>query len=266
MKLLIPIFSPATGTWGGLTRVVAVATAAQAAGHQVAFCASGSIEKSLRQNGYNIYSMPAATFLGLPPSLSRIVEQRSQRATLPVPPGRDFGSIWLVQLISGMARAGYLQQLVAAELAAARDFGAECMFTDLNLGAFLAAQIAGLPIAAAYQSPMAQGLACSPGGCLTGRSAACRKAIACARRPWTWYATARTYSKTSRRSRSLSRPIQSGMTCTMSASCWAISSPALSSQMVCMRRAQALGARIQSLGGAHAAVAAIERVISSSYA
>jgi len=162
MKLLIAVFSPATGTWGGLTRVVAVARAAEAAGHQVAFCASGSLETSLRRHGYTVYSMPAATFLGLPASLSRIVEQRSRRATLPVRPGRDFGTTWLVLLISGMAKAGYLKRLVAAELAAARDFGAEFVFTDLDLGAFLTAQIAGLPIAATYQSPMAQGVGTLP--------------------------------------------------------------------------------------------------------
>jgi hypothetical protein len=33
MRLLIPVFSPATGTWGGLTRVIAVAEAAKQAGH-----------------------------------------------------------------------------------------------------------------------------------------------------------------------------------------------------------------------------------------
>ncbi len=43
MRLLIRLFSPATGTWGGLTRVLAIAQAAQAAGHQVAFSYAGAL-------------------------------------------------------------------------------------------------------------------------------------------------------------------------------------------------------------------------------
>ena len=69
MRLLIPLFSPATGTWGGLTRVIAVADAAQKAGHVVAFCASGYLEDELCRRGYLVHSMPAATMLGLPTSL-----------------------------------------------------------------------------------------------------------------------------------------------------------------------------------------------------
>jgi len=162
MKLLIPVFSPATGTWGGLTRVVALAQAAQVAGHQIAFCAAGGLATSLRRQGYQVYATPAPTFLGLSPALSRVIERRSQRTTLPVPPGRDFGSIWLVLVISGMARAGYLRRLVEVEIHAVRDFGAEALFTDLDLATFLVAQIAGLPVAAAYQSPMAQGVGSLP--------------------------------------------------------------------------------------------------------
>ncbi|MEI7768927.1 MAG: hypothetical protein WCI67_03010 [Chloroflexales bacterium] len=120
MKLLIPVFSPATGTWGGLTRVVALAQAAQVAGHQIAFCAAGGLATSLRRQGYQVYATPAPTFLGLSPALSRVIERRSQRTTLPVPPGRDFGSIWLVLVISGMARAGYLRRLVASHNACQR--------------------------------------------------------------------------------------------------------------------------------------------------
>ncbi len=42
-RLLITLFSPATGTWGGLTRVVAIANAAAKAGQTAAFCASGPL-------------------------------------------------------------------------------------------------------------------------------------------------------------------------------------------------------------------------------
>ena len=162
MRLLIPLFSPATGTWGGLTRMVAVAIAAQDAGHQVAFCASGYLENTLRRQGYMVYGMPATTFLGLPEPISRLIEKRSQQASLPIRPGREIGSIWLVLFISGMAKTGYLKRLVKAELEAARDFQAEILFTDLDLATFLVAKIAGLPVATTYQSPMTEGVSTMP--------------------------------------------------------------------------------------------------------
>lgn len=150
MRLLIPLFSPATGTWGGLTRVIAVAEAAQQAGHTVAFCASGSLEASLRGHGYRVYAMPPSTMFGLPAPLSRAIERRSQHATLPVKPGRAIGSIWLVLMLSGLAHPAYLRQLLEAERRAAQDFGATMLFTDLDPGAFLLAAVSDLPLASNY--------------------------------------------------------------------------------------------------------------------
>jgi UDP:flavonoid glycosyltransferase YjiC (YdhE family) len=60
------------------------------------------------------------------------------------------------------SRSGYLKSLLEAELQAARDFKADRLFTDLDLGAFLLARIAGLPIAAAYQSLMVWGVPSLP--------------------------------------------------------------------------------------------------------
>lgn len=162
MKLLIPLFSPATGTWGGLTRVIAVAEAARQADHQVAFGASGYLLTLLRQRGFEVYSVPQATMLGLPARFSQIIQRRSQQAILPVRPGRDFGNIWFVLFLSGMTSAGYLRQLVEAEHHAAQDFGADFIFTDLDPGAYLLSQICDLPIAAAYQTPMGQGIGSFP--------------------------------------------------------------------------------------------------------
>lgn len=162
MKLLIPLFSPATGTWGGLTRVIAIAEAAKQANCEVAFCASGYLETKLKQNGYRVYPIPATTMFGLPAPLSRVIEKRSQTSSLPVKPGRDFGNIWFVLVLSGMARAGYLKQVVEAEKSAAKDFGATAIFTDLDPAAFLLARLTGLPIATTYQAPMAQGVGSLP--------------------------------------------------------------------------------------------------------
>jgi UDP:flavonoid glycosyltransferase YjiC (YdhE family) len=158
MKLLIPLFSPATGTWGGLTRVLAIADAAKSAGHSVAFCASGSLEKSLVQHGYLVYSMPEPTMFGLPKPISRIIEKRSQRASIPVKPGKAVGSIWLVLALSGMANSDYLERLVKAERQAVSDFGAEMLFTDLDPGAFMLASIMRLPIASNYASIITTGI------------------------------------------------------------------------------------------------------------
>jgi hypothetical protein len=152
MRLLLPVFSPALPTWGGLTRTIAVAKAALAAGHQVAFCTCGPLADDLSRHGYKIYPIPAATTLGLPRPLSHMFEQRSQQMAPPVRPGKSVGNIWLVLMGSGMAHAGYLKQLVQAEMQAVKDFQPDALFTDLDPGAFLVAAITGLPIASTYAS------------------------------------------------------------------------------------------------------------------
>jgi len=162
MNLLIPLYSPATETWGGLTRVIAIAEAARQSGHRVAFCASGYLSHSLKQRGFVVYPVPPATMFGLPAPLSRIIEKRSQQTRLPVKQGQDFGNIWFVLFLSGMARTNYLRKLVEAEHRAAQDFKADFIFTDLDPGAYLLAQICGLPIATAYQTPMNEGIESLP--------------------------------------------------------------------------------------------------------
>lgn len=101
MKLLVLLFSPPTGSWGSLTRVLAIADAAIQKGHQVAFCASGYLAHRLGKNGYNVFKMPASTMFGLPKPISRLIKSRSQKTALPIRPGRSFGSIWFVLRLSG---------------------------------------------------------------------------------------------------------------------------------------------------------------------
>jgi hypothetical protein len=150
MRLLISLFSPPTGTWGGLTRVVAVAEAAKAAGHAVAFCAAGYLEETLQKRGYQVYPTPPTTMLGLPKPISRFIERRSQHVSPPVKPGTSMGNIWLVLLATGMASARHTRHLVEAEIQASRDFRADKLFTDLDPGAYLVSAIIGLPLAATY--------------------------------------------------------------------------------------------------------------------
>ncbi|HJW90334.1 MAG TPA: nucleotide disphospho-sugar-binding domain-containing protein [Anaerolineales bacterium] len=169
MRLLIPVFSPATGTWGGLTRVVAIGEAAARAGHRFAFCASGYLQTALRQRGYQVYALPATTMFGLPAPLSRLLEKRSQMVSPPVRPGKSIGDIWFVLAISGFARPGFLRRLVEAELQAARDFQPDALFTDLDPGAAFAAEVLGLPIARNYASIIQTGIG-SPGWRLMNRA------------------------------------------------------------------------------------------------
>jgi UDP:flavonoid glycosyltransferase YjiC (YdhE family) len=150
MRLLIPTFSPPTGSWGGLTRVVAVAEAAEAAGHEVAFCATGYIEQALRERGYRVYASPPTTMFGLPKPISRLIERRSQHVSPPVKPGTSLGNMWMVLLGTGVATARYLSRLVEVEIEAIKDFQADKLFTDIDPGAYLVATVTGLPLAATY--------------------------------------------------------------------------------------------------------------------
>lgn len=162
MRLMISLFSPATGTLGGLTRGLAVAGAATDAGHAVAFCAGGVLAGELRERGWRVYETPAPTMLGLPKAISRRLEARVSRSSLPVPAGRSVGSIWTVLVVSGYARRAYLQRVVHAEGEAARDFGASALFTDVDPAAYLLATTSGLPIATAYQSVLGRGVGSLP--------------------------------------------------------------------------------------------------------
>jgi UDP:flavonoid glycosyltransferase YjiC (YdhE family) len=158
MRLLIPLFSPPSGTWGSLTRVLAVANEAAARGYAVAFCASGSLADRLAGQGWRVYRMPASTFFGLPGPISRLIGRRSQDASPPVRPGRDFGDVWLVLRLSGMASRRYLCALVGGQLAAVRDFRPDLLFTEMDPGAFITARIAGLPLASTWASVLRRGI------------------------------------------------------------------------------------------------------------
>lgn len=151
MKWLLPIFSPPTGTYGGLTRVIAVAQAAQAAGHEVRFCAAGEQADTLQKHGFFVYEVPMPTMLGLPGPLSRVVGQIAPHVAPPVRSGRSIGDIWMVLYLTGCGREGFLRRRVQAQLAIVADYQPDVLFTDLDPAAFLLAVITGLPLACTYQ-------------------------------------------------------------------------------------------------------------------
>ena len=158
MKILIPLFSPPTGTWGSLTRVLAIGDTAKAMGHEIAFCASGYLADRLLKKGYKVFVMPESTMLGLPKPLSRIIESGSQNNVIPVKPGKSFGSIWLVLMFTGMSKYGFLRKLVKAELAASEEFRPDLLFTEIDPGAFILSRITGIQLVSTYASVMKTGV------------------------------------------------------------------------------------------------------------
>lgn len=150
MNILIPLFSPPTGTWGSLTRVIALGNEARARGHTVAFCASGYLAERLKKLEYTVYPVPETTMFGLPKPLSDLFAARSQDMAPPIPPGRSFGSIWLVLMMTGMAGYGYLRRLVKAELDAVDAFRPDILFTEIDPGALLVSRIRGIPISCTF--------------------------------------------------------------------------------------------------------------------
>ncbi len=162
MRLLIGLFSPPTGTFGGLTRGLAVAGTARGGGHEVEFAASGAIVRALREHGGRVHELPAPTILGLPEPVSRRIGQRSQRARLPVPEGRSVGNIWFVLTFSGLASRRYLQAATRACLKVVRAAGPDVLFTDLDPVTLLAGQLTGLPAAVTYASVMEHGRGSPP--------------------------------------------------------------------------------------------------------
>jgi UDP:flavonoid glycosyltransferase YjiC (YdhE family) len=157
MKILFLLFSPPTGTWGSLTRVLALAERASAEGDEIAFCASGVLAGRLRDFGYRVFDVPRSTMFGLPLPISRLMERKSQKIALPVKEGKAIGSVWFVLKLSGMTGRRYLERLVAAELAVIEGFKPDVLFTEMDPGAFLASMISGIRLFATYASVMERG-------------------------------------------------------------------------------------------------------------
>lgn len=157
MRVLIILFSPAAGTLGSLTRALALARAFSGRGHEVAFVASGRVADAIAAKGYVVHRASEPGMFGLPPALSRRVARRSERASIPVKEGRAVGSVWFVFWLSGLLKRGYLSRLVAFESAVARGFSADLLVTEMDLGAYLTAELTGIPLLSTYASVFKMG-------------------------------------------------------------------------------------------------------------
>lgn len=101
MNILFPVFSPPTGTWGSLTRLMALAGRFRDEGHSVAFCASGFVRDTLKEKGFLTYEIPETPLFGLPKFLSDIIAKRSQEMTPPVKEGKSIGNVWFLYNFTG---------------------------------------------------------------------------------------------------------------------------------------------------------------------
>ncbi len=150
MKVLCIVFTPATGTLGSLTRVLALARAFVAKGHEVEFCAAGHARELIERKKFPVRIMPEASLLGLPRPLARTLERHAQSFTLPARDGQTVGSIWFIYWLTGMMRKRYLSRLVDAQLEAIRDFKPDLIVTEMDPGSYLSSRIAGVPIVTTF--------------------------------------------------------------------------------------------------------------------
>jgi UDP:flavonoid glycosyltransferase YjiC (YdhE family) len=157
MKVLFIVFSPATGSFGSLTRVLALAREFAAKGHEVEFCATGHVKDLIEKKKFPVRAVPEPTLIGLPRVLSRILEKRAQNIRIPLRGSKTAGSVWFVYYLTGMLSERFLSRLVSAELTAIADFKPDLIVTELDPGAYLAARISGVPIVTTFAKIAAYG-------------------------------------------------------------------------------------------------------------
>jgi uncharacterized protein (TIGR00661 family) len=158
MKFLIPLFSPPTGSFGSLTRVLAFAETAKNRDHEIAFCASEKLADRLMDMGYQVYLSPNATLFGLPKFISDLFAKKMSQINIPVKPGKEIGNVWFLFIFAGMTNYKYLDSLVKCELLAVSDYNPDYIFTEMDLGAFIISKIKNIPIASTYASIMKKGI------------------------------------------------------------------------------------------------------------
>ncbi len=150
MNLLIPIFSPPTGSWGSLTRLMAIANKFIKEGHSIAFCASGYVKETLIEKGFKTYEIPEMTILSLPKFLSNIISKRSKNLSPPAKKGRAVGNIWLLFNFTGYNKTKTILKLVKSEIEAIKDFKPDAILTEMELASYVSAYIMNIPMITTY--------------------------------------------------------------------------------------------------------------------
>lgn len=153
MRILITPMAAAVETAGSTTRTRAIAQAALARGHEVAFCAGSDINYR-PIDGVKTYDTPVPMPFGLPgwagkrlfPMANRLGIQ--SRITI-----RDFEQ---VLMMIGALDARQFAADVASVRAAISDFRPDVLLSEHRIAPLAAAQLEGLPSAAIYSTPIAQ--------------------------------------------------------------------------------------------------------------
>lgn len=150
MKVLCIVFSPATGSFGSLTRVLALAREFSRRGHEIRFCASGSAGRLIEEKNFPLERMPVPTMFGLPLVISRFIEKKAPGIKIPVRDGKVVGNVWFLYALTGMLDRKFLSRLVNAQTSVIDAWKPDLIVTEMDPGAYLSARITGVPIVTTF--------------------------------------------------------------------------------------------------------------------
>ena len=158
MKALFMVFSPQAGTFGSLTRMLALAKKFIKEGHIISFCASGKTAEYIQKKGYEIHFLPESTIFGLPEKISNKIAANSQRNDIPVKEGKSVGNLWLLLTFTGYANKKFLLNYVEKQMQICAEFEPDVIITELDPGAYLCANLLNSPIVTTYSKIAKQGI------------------------------------------------------------------------------------------------------------
>lgn len=150
MKILISIFSPPNGTFGSLTRMMALGKQAVKMGHQVKFMAAGNVAKVIEEKNFESFSIQQSTMFGLPKFISKIIENRSQKVQIPVKEGKTIGNVWFVFRLAGMFNKKYLKKVVPNQISIIKEYKPDIIITEMDVVAYITSYILCLPLVTTY--------------------------------------------------------------------------------------------------------------------
>jgi hypothetical protein len=150
MKVLCIVFSPATGSFGSLTRVLALAREFSRRGHEVRFCASGNAGKLIEGKNFPLERMPVPTLFGLPLVISHFIEKKAPGMRIPVRDGKVVGNVWFLYALTGMLDRRFLSRLVAAQTGVINSWKPDLLVTEMDPGAYISARITNVPIVTTF--------------------------------------------------------------------------------------------------------------------
>jgi UDP:flavonoid glycosyltransferase YjiC (YdhE family) len=163
MKLLItPIAIPAGESHGGASRARALAIAARARGHEVAFCAAEDDPNYHPVEGVTNFAAPLPRLFGLPPWAGRLVTWLGQLVGVQQRIAARVGSFERVLSLLGATDRRFFARDVETIRHALRAFEPDVLITEHRLAAIVAARLEGVAVAADYSYPIQPSFASSP--------------------------------------------------------------------------------------------------------